>query len=208
MRWMRLASIRIETAGGSGKESQDAAKTVSSRWFVPVLPESRVPEIMAQLRPGLAWNEEAFDWKSISPRAHIRLSRLAVLGSLLIGLAGFAATRPWGWTLGVAALPVLVFLAFKKSRSKRYARTNDCVVYRSGIFTHRTSVTFFEKIQTVRLDESPFDRRWRMASLCIDTAAAGPADHRIHIRYLTGDFARREFDEIVRQTSEQLPVFG
>ena len=208
MRWMRLAAIRIETAGGSGKESEDAAKTVSSRWFIPVLPEARVAEVMEQLRPGLNWREGEFDWKSISPQAPRRLSRLAVLGSILIGIVGFAATRPWGWTIGVAALPVMIFLAIKKSRSKRYARTNDCVVYRSGIFTKKTSVTFFEKIQTVRLDETPFDRRWKMASLCIDTAAAGPADHRIHINYLTDDFARREFDEIVRQSSEQLPVFG
>ena len=47
-----------------------------------------------------------------------------------------------------------------------------------------------------------------MASLCIDTAAAGPADHRIHIDYLTDEFAKSEFDEIVKQSAEQLPVFG
>ena len=70
------------------------------------------------------------------------------------------------------------------------------------------SVTFFEKIQVVRLDESPFDRRWKMATLCIDTAAAGPADHRIHIDYLTGDFARSEFEAITRKASGHRPAFG
>ena len=183
-------------------------KSVSSRWFVPVIPNAMVAELLQQIRPDLKWNEDEFDWQPVSPMTTSRLVRLSVILSVLIGIAGLAATRPWGWSIGVAVLPVLVLLAIKSSRSRRYARDDACIVYRSGIFTRKTSVTFFEKIQTVRIDETPFDRLWKMATLSIDTAAAGPADHRIHIDYLTGDFARSEFEAIVRKASGPRSVFG
>lgn len=208
MRWLKLATIRIETAGGAGRGQEDATKTVSSRWFIPVLPESQVREIIETLRPGLNWEEESFDWQPISPRAGQRLARIAVFTSILISAVSTYYLWPWGWALGVAAAPLLVFLALKRAKSRKYARAENVVVYRSGIFTKKTSLTFFEKIQTVRVDETPFDRRWKMASLCIDTAASGPADHRICIDYLTNDFAYSEFDAIVKESSEQLPVFS
>ena len=47
-----------------------------------------------------------------------------------------------------------------------------------------------------------------MASLYVDTAAAGPADHRIHINYLTSEFAQQEYEAIIDQASAQKPVFG
>ena len=69
-------------------------------------------------------------------------------------------------------------------------------------------MTFFEKVQTVSVYESPFDRRWGMATLCVDTAAAGPADHKIKIGYLTNELAKSEFEAIVQQSSGKQPVFG
>jgi len=50
MRWMKLASVRIETAGGAADNSENATTTVSRRWFIPVLPEATVAEIIAVLR--------------------------------------------------------------------------------------------------------------------------------------------------------------
>ena len=208
MRWMKLASIRIETAGGAGRGQEDATKTVSSRWFIPVLRESDVTRLIEELRPGLNWDEQAFDWQPISPKAAARLSRVGILTSILIAAAGTYLFWPWGWAIGLLAAPLLVMLAIKRSRSRKYARAGNVIVYRSGVFTKKTSMTFFEKIQTVSVDASPFDRRWDMATLCVDTAAAGPADHRLHIRYLTTEFAELEFDAIVQEAADQLPVFN
>ena len=208
MRWMNLAAIRIETAGGSSQGNEDATKSVSSRWFVPVVPNKDVKRLVEQLRPGLQWEEDSMEWKGVSPKANRRLTRMAIVLAVLTGLVGLAIYRPWGWLFGLGALPLYIWIAWKRSQSKKYARNQDIIVYRSGVFTRKTSLTFFEKIQTVRLDQSPFDRRWNMATLCIDTAAAGPADHRIDIKYLSDDFAQQEFDSIVQQASGKLPVFG
>lgn len=208
MRWMGLATVRIETAGGAGNRNEDAATVVSRRWFVPVIPQDRVPELIAELRPGLVWDETRFDWVPLSPHAARRLVRLAVIQGMLLAGLGLVWTRPWGWTAGIALLPALIWWALKKSRSMRYAQFQEGVIYRSGILTRKTSVTFFEKIQTLGLHQSPLDRRWRMARLRVDTAAAGPAEHQIDVPLLDESVARKEFEELVQRAASYLPAYG
>jgi len=208
MRSMGLAAIRIETAGGAGKENEDARGTISRRWFVPVVPNDRVAQLLAELRPGLIWDMADLDWKPLSRRAGARLIRLASIHSFVIAAIGLAITRPWGWSAGFVLLPPLIWWAIRKSRSMRYARTEDGVVYRSGILNLKTSMTFFEKMQTLRVDQSPFDRRWKMAELSIDTAAAGPADHRIKVPLLDEAFAREEYQKLVERAASHQPSYG
>ena len=208
LRLMGLASIRIETAGGAGKDGENATESVSKRWFVPVIPEGRIAELVDLLKPGLHWNESSLVFEPLAPRIKARLCRKAIVQSLILAVIGIAITRPWGWAAGVVALPLLIMWAIKKSKSMRYSRTESGVVYRSGVFNRKTSMTFFEKIQTLRVDQSPFDRRWGMARLSVDTAAAGPAEHRIEVLYLDETFAREELQLLREKTGKEQPVFG
>jgi putative membrane protein len=208
MRRFGMASIRIETAGGSSSKAENAAATVSRRWFVPVVPQDRVPEILNLLRADMKWDPAQLDWQPLAARAWARMARLAVFFPVLVLLIGVAVIRPWGFVPGAVLLPLALLYARKKSRSMRYARTKYGVVYRSGLLTHRTSVTFFERIQTLTVKQSPFDRRWKMACLTVDTAAAGPADHQISIPFLDEDFANAEYDHIAQRSARHQPAFG
>ena len=208
MKWMGYSSIRIETAGGAGAGDQSAAESVSKRWFIPIIPDADVPRILEVLRPGLSWDEGSLDFKQVAPRTGIRLCRLAVIQSILIGIGGLAIWRPWGFIAGIIAVPCLVLWALKKSKSMRYARNHNSIVYRSGVFTKKTSMTFFEKVQTLSIAQSPFDRRWKMSTLLVDTAAAGQAEHRINVRYLDEQFAIEELEVLRSKTSFEEPVFG
>ena len=213
MRMMGYSAIRIETAGGAGKENEDATATVSRRWFIPVLPDQFVPGLLEQLRPGLDWDEQNMDWRPLAPEAGRRMVRLAVIQSLILVAGGVAigfmapGVRAWSWAVGVVLMPLLVAWAIKKSRATRYARTDYGVSLRSGVMTRRTSLTFYDKIQTIRVDESPFDRRWKMATLSVDTAAAGPANHLIYVSFLDADFAKCELGEIRRSAAGKKPVW-
>jgi len=97
----------------------------------------------------------------------------------------------------VLAFPVLILYAIRRSQSVKYARTDFGVVYRSGVLSKRTSFSFFEKIQAASWRQTPFDRRWKMATLSVDTAAAGPAEHVIDIKYLDQETAKEEYEQIV-----------
>lgn len=183
-RWFGLAAIRIETAGGVGEKSEDAASTVGRRWFVPVICRSEIDTVVGELRNGLRLVEEDLQWQATSPQTARRLTRIAILRSFLVAAVGGLVIRPWGALAGVAALILFIYFARRYARSLKYAREHDLVLFRSGILTRKLSVTFFDKVQAVAVTQSPFDRRWDMATLSVDTAAAGPAQHRIEVRFL------------------------
>ncbi|MFK8115019.1 MAG: PH domain-containing protein [Rubripirellula sp.] len=202
LRWMKLVSIRIETAGGAGSENEDAASTVTRRWFVPILPQEQVRSLLGHLRPELDFDETSQSWAPLSPRAGKRLTRLSIILSALVSGIGFLTYQPWGALAGVVCLPIFLFWTRKHLRYLGYARLANGVLLRSGVWTRKTSMTFFDRIQAVNLSESPFDRRWKMASLSIDTAASGPASHDIDIGLLEADFAKSEFDELSQQSAD------
>ena len=208
MRWMGYSSLRIETAGGAGKDNENATTTVSRRWFVPVIPDHQVAPLLCILRPGLVWDESSLDFQPLSSRASTRMMRLSIILGALLVVVGLGFSRPWGFLPGVLLLPVFIWWAIKKSKSMRYAWTKDGLVYRSGVLNRKTSLTFFEKIQGVSVRQSPFDRRWKMAQLAIDTAAAGPAEHVIVVGYLDEEFAKTEFQVLRDRTATHQPVFG
>ncbi len=208
MRWMKLASIRIETAGGSATESENAASTVSRRWFLPVVAENDIVRLLNELRPGNAWDESQFVWHSVSPLTARRLMRVGIVASLLISGVGMWLWFPWGGAAGLITLPVLSYLAIKKSRAMRYARTDWGVAYRSGVLTRKLSFAFYDRMQTISFNQSPFDRRWNMATVSVDTAAAGPADHAIDVAYLDVDFATEQFRELQGKAALHRPSWG
>lgn len=208
MRWMGLASIRIETAGGGGDENENAASTVSRRWFLPVVAEQDVHRILAELRPGLDWQPDDTEWHGVSPRTRARLLRIAAVFSLAFSIGGFFLWRPWGISVGFVVFALLGYVAVKKSKAMRYAQLNWGVAYRSGLLYRRLSFAFYDRIQTLELHQSLFDARWNMASLRIDTAAAGPAEHVIDVNYLDADFARQQLSALQQETAKQLPSWA
>ncbi len=191
-----LASIRIETAGGGNGNTENAASSVGRRWFVPVLPISSLGRILSAIDPRAQFNENNIHWHTLSKDTLARMFRSVLIATVLTTLAGAYWRPSWGWLPGVLLGIAGWFYARKKSKSKRYSRTDWGLIFRSGTWNQKCSMTFFEKIQSVSYSQSPFDRRWHMANLAIDTAAAGPADHRIEIGYLDSAFAAVEFEKI------------
>ena len=191
-----LASIRIETAGGGNGKTENAASSVGRRWFVPVLPISSLGHILCAIDSRVHFDEKNIRWLCLSKDALARMSRPALIASILTIFIGVYLRPSWGWIPGLLLGLVGWLYARKKAKSKRYSRTDWGLVFRSGTWNQKCSMTFFEKIQSVSYSQSPFDRRWNMAKLSIDTAAAGPADHRIQIGYLNFEVAACEFDKI------------
>jgi putative membrane protein len=192
-----IASIRIETAGGGGSgKSEDAASSVGRKWFVPVLKYQDVPRILSEIDSRIELDEQNIRWNPLSKDAAKRMLRPVVLLAVILSVAGLFLLPYWGWCFGFLVGFIGWLIVAKKSKSRRYARTDWGVIYRSGTLLQKCSMTFFEKVQSASLNVSPFDRNWKMASLGFDTASAGPANHRVLIEYLDADFAKHEFETL------------
>lgn len=200
-RWVGLAVIRLETAGGAGASAEDAKQSVARRWFMPVIAQHEVARVLAELRPGLEFEPDQLVWRATSPATARRLTRLAVLRAIALGGAGCLHSWQLGLAVGTAALIWFVYFARRYAKSLKFATTEHWVVFRSGILTRKISLTFYDKIQSVATLQSPFDRRWKMSTLQIDTAAAGPAQHQIAVKYLPREVAEQEADRVAWQAS-------
>ncbi|MFM7563003.1 MAG: PH domain-containing protein, partial [Planctomycetota bacterium] len=204
-RWTGFATIKLETAGGWSQDGEGGTTGATRSWFVPVVPASEVPRLLGELRPGLDWNEQAQAWQPVSRRAGARLMRIAILTALLMTAAAGVWSWPWGCFSALVFVPAMICWAIKKGRSHSYTRTPFGLAYRSGLVTRKLSLTFYERIQSVSLNQTPFDRRWKMATLTVDTAAAGPAEHRISVPYLEESFAKEEFDQLRQLIARENP---
>lgn len=131
------------------------------------------------------------------PEAKMRVYRSTLILSALVTVAVCFWSISTGLLLGAFCLVVGWIYVRKKAKSRRYARTAWGLVYRSGTLERKCSMTFFEKLQSVTVKQSPFDRRWNMATLAADTAAAGPANHRIEVDYLDSEHAVNELRDII-----------
>ena len=198
VRQFGLATIRIETAGGGEKDSDDTATSIGRKWFVPIVDHSDVPRILAILDPRLVGLDERLEWQPQAAGTKARMFRSILLITTLLSLG----ICYWSFVAGLLFAAGFLWLGWmyvgKKAKSRRYARTDWGLVYRSGTWERKTSITFFDRLQSVALNQSPFDRRWGMATLKVDTAASGPANHRIEVEYMDADRANSELRAIVQ----------
>lgn len=75
------------------------------------------------------------------------------------------------WLL--ALLPLAWGIAAWQYRMRGYAMTDEYVVLRSGVLNRITWIVPDDKIQTLHLVSTPFQRRHDLASLVVDTASGG-----------------------------------
>ncbi len=176
-RMFARVTIRVETAGGHGEETE-----VSRKWFVPLLPCSQASWVLQELRPGLALEQAV--WQGLAPKA---LRRMITRGVVQVSLAGAIAAGLlgiWGLLIPAVLLPWSVIHSILWTRRAAYAVIPDGILYRSGVLTRRTTAAFFDKIQVLSLSQSPFDRRHRMATFGLDTAGAAADLFPIRIPFL------------------------
>jgi len=212
-RWLRRISIDVETAGaseaGSDLSAQLAAAGVKTerQWMAPIIETARAAEVLSEVMPEI--DIATVEWKPIEYRAVRRIMRKASLVVLLLTLSlvlilTFLPLRVSSlhalW-FPLILLPAIYLAVRGWVRFAGYALTDNAVLFRSGWLTHRISVVRFNKMQTVSMSESPFDRWHRMASVAVDTAGAGRIGHRIDIPFLDIGVARAMLNRLYAECS-------
>lgn len=186
--------VRVK-AGTAGGRAQQA---IGRAWILPIVPRREVPRLLESVQPSAVLPET--EWKGVDPNAGRRMKRRLVLWTLFLCAAV-------SWKVGFFGLLPLLLLPFgivyadRTARHLGYAITPDAVFARHGWLYSRTQIVRLSKIQTASVVESPFDRRWKMASLVVDTAS--PAGGRLEVPYLPAMVAQELQRHLSREASRR-----
>ena len=82
-----------------------------------------------------------------------------------------------------------------------FALDERALLVRTGFWTRRTRLVRHPKIQVVHQSESPFDRRWGMASLGVDVAGSLTPTR---IPFLPREVAQELGDQLTRRAGRQV----
>jgi len=181
-RRLRRRSLSVDTAG-----AVDGQRHRSLHELAPIATPARCDALVEHLLPGAGW--DALDWQPLHPRAWRRLW----LPGLLFGLAAATALAwrwgPWGFA-ALAWLPWSLYAARQHARRAGYALNARLVAVRGGWFQRHWRFAEIDKLQALRLSQTPFDRRHGMATLWLDTAGAGALAPPLRIRFVDEAVAR------------------
>ena len=190
-RWFGLASLMIETAGGSPGQRGGAEA------FVPI---ARRADVARLVRGIFADSDvDAAELQRVHPRAERRLRRRYLLGFLVLWtpfwLARWADVQPGGamapWLALLLPLPWL--MARWAYRNRGWALPPGYAMARNGVINRVTWIVPDRKLQTLHVRENVFQRRMGLSTLVVDTAAGG---RQASVVDLAGSTARRLLEEL------------
>ena len=200
-RWLGVSTVIVQTAGGGG--DMENKTHIGRKWIAPIIPDDNVPALLEILQPQI--DRDVSHWRMMSRKAVRRATRKALKFSPLVAGAALALSFISGNVYLLIGAPIfmayLIWICRADMRAVSCAVTADGVFFRNGVFTRTLSSTSFDRIQSVAEDESPFDRKWRMSTLVVDTAGGNSLSHKIKVPYLEQDDARAFRDTIVSRVA-------
>jgi putative membrane protein len=164
-RLFRLATLRVDTAGSApGQEQGREGRDV----LLPVLRRDEVEPLLPVLFPDL--DAAAPSWNDVS-RCAIRRGTLkgAVVLVLLTGINWVGDRHFWAlWPM--LLLPVIYLINLLNYKHLGYALSDRFFWTRRGWLSRNTHVVPVRNAQTIVIRQTPFDRRFGVATLFVDTA--------------------------------------
>ncbi|MGB1202064.1 MAG: PH domain-containing protein, partial [Alloalcanivorax venustensis] len=168
----------------------EAGQSGGARPLAPICTPAQAEALIARALPGMTGHQP--EWQSLSSRTRHRLARLWLW-------CWTALTLPPGlWWLGVhglwlplAGVPLALIHGHLYAKYTRWALTPDLLLFHRGWLWRRLAVVPRNRIQAIRLTRSPFDRRYRMSELEVDTAGGGLGKRRVRLPYLDRRVAAR-----------------
>ncbi len=186
-RWCGRQTLRVDSAAGGGSDERGV------RHLAPVATPDALRTLLDRLMPGSPWPDIA--WRPVDPRAWRRLfvmPAMLTLAVMTVSVWQYGATGLWL----AASLPLLLLRARRLAAASGYAAAEHAVAVRGGWLNRTWALAEITKLQTLRMSQSPFDRRLGMATLHLDTAGASSGEGVLRIRFLPETEARDLYDRI------------
>lgn len=177
-----LAALKIETAGTGPQQRQDA-RGGGAEAYVPITRQHDVGRLIRAV-----FEDARFEDVRMNPVAEVSRRRSFFRLAIPIALATVVATwlEPTGLVLVALLVPAWLF-ARAQYRARAWARPDGYAITRGGVITRTNAVIPERKIQTLHLWETPFQRRWGLATLLIDTAGGGSAARAVDLHRDTAE---------------------
>lgn len=195
-RLFRRRSLQVETAASTANENQRSVRDIA-----PIASPVRCDALIARLLPGVHWPPAR--WQPLHRLAWIPL---ALPGVLLLAPCGVLI---WQFgpvaALALLSLPVFVVMALLHVRHAGYSIQGELVAIRSGWLSRRWRFAELDKLQTLRLTQSPLQRALGMASLLLDTAGADSIGPPLRIAHVPIQDAIR-LQRMLQQQVAQRPL--
>lgn len=198
-RWFKRVSLNVDLAGdGGGGEGDSDSSRMRTRWLAPVCAVATAPELIAAALPSLDWSIQP-DWQPLAAGARGRIFRKSLAWSVaIVTIPAIWYLREGAAIVVLSCIPLAWMHAHLYVKHTRWALVQDAVLFRSGWLTRRLTIVPRDRVQTLSIEASPFDRRSRMASIYVDTAGAGSMTAGIRIRYLAADAAGQLAEALYR----------
>jgi putative membrane protein len=164
-RWCGLATLRADISG-SKKEGED--DNTGRDVLLPMARSNELDDLLAVFFPQLA--RDAAEWKQVSRLAIRRgtIRGLIVLALIAAVICANAQSLVGLWLFLLT--PLLYWINVKSYRVFGYALGTQYFRTRQGWLGRATHIVPVEKSQVIVVRQSPFDRRWNLATLSVDTA--------------------------------------
>lgn len=184
--WQRLLQrrcLRVDTAAVRRSNDEHGLSEL-----VPIAPNHTLDALLQRWLPQVGWPQ--LDWQPLHPRAWRRFFvPPALVTTLLTAVLGFGVGLPA--LLLLLLLPCWAWRARRIAAFSAYHCDTGVVAWRSGFIDRRWQLVEIDRIQLLRIEHSPFDRRHGMASLLLDTAGADPTGEPLRLRHLPAAVAER-----------------
>lgn len=197
-------SLRVDLAGGhatgSNAGQEGGRDNLNELWLAPLCARDDAEPLVREALPRA--RTSVVHWHSLAPRARWRIFRVRSLFWFAVSPVPIAWFTGW-WAAAIvpAALPLLWLHAHLYVKHTGWALDDEFFLLKRGWWTHKLAVVRRDRIQSVRLSDSPFDRRHHMTQLDVDNAGASAMSHRVRLPYLD----RREAEQLALALYGQQP---
>lgn len=192
-RLFKRRQLRVDIAGGGQQQEQDGR---ALKELAPLATPASCDGLLQHLLPQLQW--PPLHWQAVSRRGWWRLCLPAlVLMSVLSALLIYETGSLWG-LLPLLWLPWSALKAYRQVSRIGYSIDAQRVAIRGGWWNRWWRVAELDKLQALRLDRSPLDRRFGTATLTLDTAGAAGAPA-LQLRFLDEAQARALMAQLERE---------
>jgi putative membrane protein len=180
-RLLRLATLRADTAGAAGGESNQAK--AGRDVLLPLLPRRDVEGLLPEFFADLPADQGA--WRPVSRKAVYRGTFKGSVGCLFLAALSYLVQREWLALWPLLFLPVVYLSNLQSYRHLGYWSGEKYFRTRRGWLSRDGHVVPIRNIQAVVIRQTPFDRRHKVGTILVDTAGqiytgGGPRIHNVH----------------------------